>query len=108
MVKSPDDPVLARRATVRRWVGRGSRAGYGALGLAVVTFVIGLVSDFPAWAVNLTIAGLVVACAILPVTIVLGYGIRAAEREERSGGVLGRAGRRSGATRRDGREQRYG
>jgi hypothetical protein len=85
VVTPPDDPVLARRAAVRRWVTRGSRAGYGALGFAVVTFGIGLATDFPGWAVTLTIVGLVVACAILPVTIILGYGIRAAERADREG-----------------------
>ena len=85
VVTPSDDPVLARRAAVRRWVSRGSRAGYGALGVAVVAFAIGLVTDFPDWAVTLTIVGLVVACVILPVTIILGYGIRAAERADREG-----------------------
>ncbi len=57
--------------------------GYGALGVAIVAFGIGLAADFPRWLVNLSIAGLVFACIILPVTIIVGYGIRAAERDER-------------------------
>jgi hypothetical protein len=40
-------------------------------------------TDFPAVLVNLSAAGLVAACLILPVTIILGYGVRAAEREDR-------------------------
>ena len=83
MVTPSDDPILARRALIARRVRWGSRAGYGALGVAIVAFGIGLSTDFPRWLVNLSIAGLVVACVILPVTIILGYGIRAAEREER-------------------------
>jgi len=41
-------------------------------------------TDFPAVAVDLSVAALVVAIVVLPVPIVLGYGIRAAEREERA------------------------
>ena len=37
----------------------------------------------PGWSVALTIGTLVAAIVILPVPIVLGYGVRAAEREER-------------------------
>jgi Na+/proline symporter len=63
-----------------RWA---SRAGYGAIAIAIVAFAAGLATDFPGVLVNLSIAGLVVACVILPITIIVGYGIRAAEREER-------------------------
>jgi hypothetical protein len=93
-VSEHDDPVVARRASIARRVALASRVGYAALGIAVVAFVAGLVADFPTALVNLTIAGLVAACLILPVTIVMGHGIRAAEREEREG--------------REGRERRYG
>ncbi|MGH8984270.1 MAG: hypothetical protein ACRDY6_10415 [Acidimicrobiia bacterium] len=81
-----DDPVLARRAVIARRVGWASRVGYGALALAVVAFVTGLIAGFPTALVNLTIAGLVAACLILPITIILGYGIRAAAREDRESG----------------------
>jgi hypothetical protein len=88
-VSGPDDPVVARRAVIARRVTLASRIGYAALGVAVVAFVAALVTDFPGLLVDLTVAGLVAACLILPVTIVMGHGIRAAEREERSGGMLG-------------------
>jgi hypothetical protein len=81
--KPSDDPVRARRAVIARRVGWASRAGYGALAIAVVAFGVALATDFPAAFVSLTIAGLVAACLILPVTIILGYGIRAAERADR-------------------------
>ena len=49
----------------------------------MVSFVIALATDFPSLWVNLSIGALVAACLILPVPIVLGYGVRAAEREDR-------------------------
>jgi hypothetical protein len=81
-VSSPD-PVLERRARVARFVGIARGTGYAALLGAVAAFVVAAVTSFPGWAVTLTIALLVAAIVVLPVPIVLGYGIRAAEREER-------------------------
>lgn len=85
LVVSPaaGDPVRARRARIARLVAAGKRVGYGALLVAIVAFFAGVVSDFPTWTVVASTAGLVVACVVLPLPIVLGYGIRAAERDER-------------------------
>lgn len=80
-----DDPVRARRARIARFVARGKRIGYAALLLGIVAFGIGVAAGFPQWAVTTSIAGLVVAFVVLPVPIVLGYGVRAAEREDRAG-----------------------
>ena len=79
------DPVVARRARIARWVALAKRVGYLGLLAAIVAFTAGAVLGFPAWAVGVTLGGLVVAILVLPIPIVLGYGIRAAEREERSG-----------------------
>ena len=83
VVKPSEDPVRARRAVIGRRVGWASRAGYGALGVAVIAFALAVATDFPTVLVTLTIAGLVAACLVLPVTIIMGYGIRAAERADR-------------------------
>jgi len=80
------DPVTERRARIARLVKIGQRTGYAFLLVAMITFVVGIATDFPAWTVDLTVASLVVAIVVLPVPIVLGYGVRAAEREERGGG----------------------
>ena len=77
------DPVRERRARIARFVKIAQRVGYSALLLAIVTFVVGLTSDFPGWTVVLTVTALATAIVILPIPIVLGYGVRAAEREER-------------------------
>ena len=82
----PSDPVAVRRARIARVVGLAKRIGYVALLLAIVAFVAAVLTGFAGWAVGLTIAGLVVAIVVLPIPIILGYGIRAAEREERGGG----------------------
>jgi hypothetical protein len=78
-----DDPIRARRARIARFAALGKRIGYAALVVAIVAFFAGLALGFPTWSVTAIVAGLVVSCVVLPVPIVLGYGVRAAEREDR-------------------------
>ncbi len=83
----PPDPVAARRLRIGRVVGVAKRVGY--LGPARRDRRVlrrGAHWAFPAGRSRVTIAGLVVAIVVLPLPIILGYGIRAAEREERGGG----------------------
>lgn len=87
------DPVLERRARIRRLVAIGQRVGYGAMALAVVAFAVGAATGFPDWTVVVTVTGLAVSIAVLPLPIVFSYGIRAAEREDRD-----RANRRGDGT----------
>jgi hypothetical protein len=81
-----NDPIRARRRRIARLVAIGKRIGYLALLIAVVVFFIGLAAGFPSWTVDVIVIALVVSIVVLPAPIVLGYGIRAAEREERGGG----------------------
>jgi hypothetical protein len=78
-----DDPVLAKRARIARIAALGKRVGYTALLLAILGFVAGVITSFATWTVVLSTVGLFAACVILPVPIVLGYGVRAAAREDR-------------------------
>ena len=78
-----EDPVLARRARLARLAVLGKRIGYAALGVAIASFVAGVLTSFATWTVVVSTIGLVAACVILPVPIVLGYGVRAAAREDR-------------------------
>jgi hypothetical protein len=82
-----DDPVIARRQRIARFVTIGKRIGYLALLVAIVAFFVGVVTSFPTWTVTVSIAGLAVACVVLPLPIVLGYGVRAADREDRERGI---------------------
>ena len=77
------DPVLARRERIRRLCDLGKRIGYSSIAAAVVLFVAAFVADFPGWLVSVIIACLVIACVTLPPAIVLGYGIKAADAEDR-------------------------
>jgi len=84
-VVSASDPIAERRALIARLVKIAQRVGYLFLAVTVVAFVISFATDFPSWSVTLTIVSLVLAIVILPLPIVFGYGVRAAEREERQG-----------------------
>ena len=81
--RSPGDPVVARRARIAPWVGLATRLGYTLLLLAVILFAIAAIAGFPSALVTATVVALVGACIVLPVPIVMGYGLRAAEREDR-------------------------
>jgi ABC-type Na+ efflux pump permease subunit len=80
------DPVALRRARISRWVSLAKRIGYGLLLLAIVAFVVAALTGYATWAVTVTAVALIAACVVLPVPIVLGYGLRAAEREDRAAG----------------------
>lgn len=81
--RGTEDDVLQRRATIARWSGIGRRIGYLLYAIALVVFFVGLATDFPAWAATtITFCLLVGAIALIP-AIVFGYGVKAAEREER-------------------------
>ncbi len=86
MVNPDSDPVVVRRARIARWVGLAKRVGYSLLLLAVVLFLIAAVTGFPSGLVTATAVALIAACVVLPVPIVMGYGLRAAEREDRERG----------------------
>src|SRR4029078_12813686 len=47
-----EDPVVARRRRIGRWVTLGKRVGYTALLIAMVMFFVGLVAGFPPWPVE--------------------------------------------------------
>lgn len=77
------DPVLARRARIARWVVIGKRVGYSVLAYAVVAFIVGYAIGFSGPLVATIVVALVVSSVVLVPAIIFGYGVRAAEREER-------------------------
>ena len=78
-----DDPVLVKRERMRRLAALGSRIGYAALLVAIVAFLVGVLNDLPSWSVTLVVAGFAVATACLVPSIILGYAVKAAAREDR-------------------------
>ena len=83
----PADPVLARRAHIARLVDLGKAVGYGLFLVAIVAFVVGFFAGFDGAVRSLFVLGIVVGSIFLAPAIVFGYGIKAAERDERQRGV---------------------
>jgi hypothetical protein len=81
------DPVVARRRRLARLADRGQRAGYLLFGVAIVLFVVGFVAGFSAGVVTAVVATLVVGSLVLAPAIVVGYAVRAADREDRERGI---------------------
>lgn len=82
---SPIDPVLERRARIVSLVRLGKRIGYGLFGLAIVAFAVGFVAGFGGLTGNLIVWSIIAGSVVLAPAIVFGYGVKAAERDERGG-----------------------
>ena len=80
------DPVLRRRARIAGQVKLAKRIGYLGLIVAIVGFGVGIATSFSGPTVTIAVVGLVVGVIVLPIPIVLGYGVMAANREDRGGG----------------------
>ncbi|CAN5753920.1 MAG: hypothetical protein ACR2HP_03145 [Ilumatobacteraceae bacterium] len=81
------DPVRRRRAQVARWTLIANRVGYLLLVLAVVLYFAALITGFNATMATLVIVALGAAFVLLAPSIVLGYAVKAAEREDCERGV---------------------
>lgn len=81
------DPVRARRAQIARWSLLANRIGYLLFGLAIALFVIAFAISFNPTMVTLITICLVVGSILLAPSIVLGYAVKAAEKEDRERGV---------------------
>lgn len=80
---APPDAVHTRRAQAALLAKLGKRVGYTLFLVAIVVFVIGAVTDFPDLAVTVVVTCLVVGSLLLAPAIVVAYGVKAADREER-------------------------
>lgn len=83
----PTDPVRARRQQVARWTLLANRVGYLFVALAVATFIIGFAISFNGAVATIVVVSLVIGCLLLAPSIVLGYAVKAAEREDRERGL---------------------
>ncbi|HEU4841053.1 MAG TPA: hypothetical protein VFT09_06400 [Ilumatobacteraceae bacterium] len=83
----PDDPIRRRRAQVARWTSIANRTGYVLLLVALVLFFVALVVGFSGVMATLVLIALLAACVLLAPTIVLGYAVKAAERDDRERGI---------------------
>ncbi len=81
------DPVRARRAQIARWSLLANRIGYLLFGVAIAVFVIGFALGFTPAVVSIVVVSLVAGSVLLAPSIVIGYAVKAAEREDRERGL---------------------
>ena len=79
-----DDPVLARRRQLARWSTTGKRAGYGLYGLLLAAFAVGLTTGFTAAPAAVATVALLAGSVLLLPSIIISYGVRAADRADRT------------------------
>ncbi len=77
------DPVLERRERIRKLCELGSKIGYSCFAVAMLLFVVAFIADFPSWIVTVIIAAMVLGSVTLLPAIVFGYGVKAADAEDR-------------------------
>ena len=78
--------MRTQRARWARLASAGQRVGYILIGIAVAAFVVGLLVDFTDATTTIVGVSLGLATLTLAPAMVLGYAVKAAEREDRTQG----------------------
>jgi hypothetical protein len=81
------DPVRIRRAQIAKYTLLANRVGYLFYALAIATFIFGFAIDFNGAVSAVVIGSLVIGSVLLAPAIVLGYAVKAAERDDRERGL---------------------
>lgn len=81
------DPVRVRRAQVAKWTLLANRVGYLCWGVALAVFIIGFAVGFSPAVSVIVIATLIAGCVLLAPSIILGYAVKAAEKDDRLRGL---------------------
>lgn len=82
-----DDPVRVRRAQIARWTLLANRVGYLFVALALALFLMAFVLGFNPIMATLVIIAFIIGCVLLAPSIILGYAVKAAERDDRERGL---------------------
>jgi hypothetical protein len=82
----PVDPVRARRAVIAKWTQLANRVGYLFVLIAMGIFFVALTTDFSSVMATLVIVAFVIGCVLLAPSIILGYAVKAADRDDRERG----------------------
>ncbi|MBA3606608.1 MAG: hypothetical protein M3487_11070 [Actinomycetota bacterium] len=80
------DPVRARRAQIARWTLLANRIGYVLLAVAVAMFFAALIVGFNATMATTVVVTMIAGFVLLAPSIVLGYAVKAADRDDRQHG----------------------
>ena len=81
------DPVLTKRERIRSQVNLGKRIGYTLMTISIVAMFLCIPLEWPAYLTITSMVSFTLACIILPLPIVFGYGIKSAEKEDRKMGL---------------------
>ena len=82
-----DDPVRRRRARVAKWTLLANRLGWLLMALAMALFVMAFAFGFAGPIVTAVTVSLLAGCVLLAPSIVLGYAVKVAEREDAERGL---------------------
>jgi hypothetical protein len=82
-----DDPVLIKRAKIAKWTLLANRVGYLFMALSMALFIIAFAIGFNSTMATLVIIALLIGCALLAPSIILGYAVKAAYSEDRERGL---------------------
>ncbi|HSL73656.1 MAG TPA: hypothetical protein VK853_04285 [Ilumatobacteraceae bacterium] len=82
----PADPIRARRQQVAKWTLLANRVGYLFVAVSMSLFVIAFAVGFSPTMATLVIVSFVIGCVLLAPSIVIGYAVKAAERDDRERG----------------------
>jgi sugar phosphate permease len=78
----PHDPVIRSRERIRMLAGAGRRCGYSCFLTALAAFLINYYSGSSSFWISFTVALLIIGSLVLAPSIIFGYAVNAAEREE--------------------------
>jgi hypothetical protein len=91
MTTPPPDPTLARRARIAKVTELAQRIGYGMFAIAIVVFFYGLITGFVPAVATVVIIAIGLGTVTLAPAIVMGYAVRAADREDRERAAVRRS-----------------
>ena len=81
------DPVRIKRAKIAKWTVLANRVGYLFVALAMALFFMAFAFGFTSVMATLVIISLVIGCVLLAPSIILGYAVKAADRDDRERGL---------------------
>lgn len=81
------DPVLVRRAQIKRWALLANRVGYLFVAVAMALFFIAFAVGFSSTMATLVTVTFIIGCVLLAPSIIVGYAVKGAERDDRERGL---------------------
>lgn len=82
-----EDPVLIKRAKIAKWTLLANRVGYLFVALSMALFIIAFAIGFNSTMATLVVIAFLIGFALLLPSIILGYAVKAAIREDRENGL---------------------